>query len=186
MNICDNLIGMLSNLEEKSKDNLKAWQDLPQMQIRPEFHLILLPNAKYHLPIAPYNLSVHEKTTLLKVLKHIKVPDGYASNISRCINLKESKLFNLKSHDCHILMQDLLPIPLWAINDDNIVDLVCELFDFFKGLCAKELKVDKLDELQSNVVLTLYRMKKMFPPGFFHNYGAYNCSLDGGSRAVRP
>ena len=39
--------------------------------------------------------------------------------------------------------------------------------DFLKGLCAKELNVDKLDELQSNVVLTLCRMEKMFPPGFF-------------------
>ena len=166
-NICDNLLGTLLNLEGKSKDNLKARQDLQQMQIRLELHPILLPNGKYHLPVAPYNLSVAEKTSLLKVLKHIKVPDGYVSNISRCVNMKERKLFNLKSHDCHILMQDLLPIALRAVKDDNLVDLVCELSDFFKGLCAKELNVDKLDELQSNVVLTLCRMEKMFPPGFF-------------------
>ena len=87
------------------------------------------------------------KTSLLKVLKHIKVPDGYTSNISQCVNLKEHKLFNLKSYDFHILMQGLLPIVLQAVKGDNLVDLVCELSDFFKGLCAKELNVDKLHEL---------------------------------------
>jgi len=44
---------------------------------------------------------------------------------------------------------------------------VCKLSDFFKGLYAKELNVDKLDELQSNVILTLCSMDKMFPPSFF-------------------
>ena len=111
-NICDNLLGTLLNLEGKSKANLKACQDLQQMHIRPEFHPVLLQNGKYHLLVAPYNLSVDEKTSLLKILKHIKVPDGYTSNISQCVNLKERKLFNSKSHDCHILMQDLLSITL--------------------------------------------------------------------------
>ena len=60
-----------------------------------------------------------------------------------------------------------IPIVLRVVKDDNLVDLVCELSDFFKGLSVKELNVDKLDELQSNVVLTLCRMEKMFPPGFF-------------------
>ena len=111
-NICDNLLGTFLNLEGKSKDNLKAPQDLQKLNLRPDLHPILLPNGKYQMPLAPYNLSLDEKTSLLRVLKYIKVPDGYVSNISRCVNLKERKLFNLKSHDCHILMQDLLPIAL--------------------------------------------------------------------------
>ena len=137
------------------------------MEIRPDLHPVLLENGKYHLPIAPYNLSVSEKTSLLKVLKHLKVPDGYPSNISRCVNLKECKLFNLKTHDCHILMQDLLPVALRAVEDDNLVDLLYELFAFFNQLCAKELDIDELDKLQSNVVITLCRMEKLFPPSFF-------------------
>ena len=71
-NICDNLSGTLLNLEGKSKDNLKAHQDLQQMQIRPNVHLVVLPNGKYHSLVAPYNLSVDKKTSLLKVLKHLK------------------------------------------------------------------------------------------------------------------
>jgi len=91
--ICDNLLGTLLNLEEKSKDNLKARQDLQAMHIRPDLQPVLLPNGRYHVRPTLYNLSVDEKTSLLKVLKHLKVPDGYTSNISRCVNLKESKFF---------------------------------------------------------------------------------------------
>ena len=51
--------------------------------------------------------------------------------------MKVHKLFNFKSHDCHILMQDLLPIALRAIKDDNFVDLVCELSDFLRDYVRK-------------------------------------------------
>jgi len=104
-------------------------------------------------------MSVDEKTTLPKILKHIKVPDGYTSNISECVNLNERKLFNLKSHDFHILMQYLLPTALRMVKDDNLY-ICCELSYFFKGLCAKEPNVNKLDELQSNVVFTLRHIEK--------------------------
>ena len=123
-NVCDNLLGTLLNLEGKSKDNLKARKDLQVMKIRPELYPILLPNGKYELPSAPYTLSSEEKTQLHSVLKHIRVPDGYASNISRCVNLKECKLFNLKSHDCHILIEDLLPIIVRAVKDSDLVDII--------------------------------------------------------------
>ncbi|XP_060186727.1 uncharacterized protein LOC132616141 isoform X3 [Lycium barbarum] len=41
--------------------------------------------------------------------------DGYSSNISRCVDVNQRRLFGLKSHDCHILMQQLLPIALRLI-----------------------------------------------------------------------
>ena len=37
---------------------------------------------------------------------------GYSSNIKRILNLAEKKFTNLKSHDCHVLMTELLPIVL--------------------------------------------------------------------------
>jgi len=38
---------------------------------------------------------------------------------------------------------------------------------FFNELYVKDLNVEKLDELQSNEVLTLCRTEKLFPPDFF-------------------
>ena len=73
----------------------------------------------------------------------------------------------MKSHDCHILMQDLLPITLRAVEDSDVVDLVCALSAFFKELCATELSVEKLDDIGVNVVITLCKMEKTFLPSFF-------------------
>ena len=41
------------------------------------------------------------------------------------------------------------------------------LSKFMKELCAKELTIEKLDEAGANVVVTLCRMEKLFPPSFF-------------------
>jgi hypothetical protein len=43
-------------------------------------------------------------TYFLKVLRNVRVPDGYVSNISRCVKLKKHTISGLKSHDSHVLM----------------------------------------------------------------------------------
>lgn len=88
-NVCDNLIGTILNLDGKSKDNMKAHLDLKEMDIRHELHPQVHPNDRTYIPHACYTMSSREKDLFLIVLKNIKVPDGYASNISRCVNLKE-------------------------------------------------------------------------------------------------
>jgi len=37
-------------------------------------------------------------------------PDGYSSNISILMSLEEDKLYGMKIHDCHMLMQTLIPL----------------------------------------------------------------------------
>ena len=41
--VCDNLFGTFLNLEGKSKDNMKAQQDLQKINLRSDLHPILLP-----------------------------------------------------------------------------------------------------------------------------------------------
>ncbi|XP_038982201.1 uncharacterized protein LOC120110683 [Phoenix dactylifera] len=166
-NVCDNLIGTMLNLEGKTKDNLKARLDLKDMGIRQELHPKEQPNDKYFIPPACYTMSTPEKDLFLTVLKNMKVPDGYASNISRCVNLKERKLTNLKSHDGHILMQDIFPLALRSSTQKQVLAIVTQLSSFFKALCSKVLDPKELDQLESNVALTLCHMEKIFPPGFF-------------------
>ncbi|KAH1098196.1 hypothetical protein J1N35_015117 [Gossypium stocksii] len=83
------------------------------------------------------------------------------------MNLKEHKLSNLKSHDDHILMQDLLPICLRGVVEKKVLSVITNLSDFFKRLCAKSLDPQEVDQLQIKVVLTLCEMEKIFPPSFF-------------------
>ena len=77
------------------------------------------------------------------------MPDGYTSNISRCVNLKEQKITGLKSHDCHILIEDLLPLALKACSPSKqVTSIVIELAAFFKAICSKVLDITELDKIQ--------------------------------------
>ena len=97
----------------------------------------------------------------------MKVPDGYASNISRCVNVKQRTIFGLKSHDSHILIEQLLPIAISRTLPKKVSKPLIELSNFFRQLCSKVLKSDDLDRLQSQIVLTLCHLEKIFPPSFF-------------------
>ena len=91
-NVVDNIIDTLLNLDGKTKDNLKARQDLKDMGIRSGLHLEKVGNDQTHMPHACYHMNASEKDGFLQVLKDVKVPDRYSSNISRCVNSKKARL----------------------------------------------------------------------------------------------
>ncbi|XP_074299742.1 uncharacterized protein LOC141630899 [Silene latifolia] len=114
-----------------------------------------LPNGGKYMPPASYSMSSEEKDRFLKVLQKVRVPDGYGSNISRCVNMKQRRLINLKSHDNHVLMQDILPIELRASKSTKIIDLLGDLSSFFKSLCSPTLDSNELNALQSKIIRVL-------------------------------
>jgi len=111
-NVCDNILGTILNVDKKSRDDADVRKALEDVGIKP--HLWLKPSAGQHpiMPSAPYSMSLEEKDRFLKVLQKLRAPDGYVSNISRCVNMKQRRLLSLKSHDNHVLMQDIFPVAL--------------------------------------------------------------------------
>ncbi|XP_060186724.1 uncharacterized protein LOC132616141 isoform X2 [Lycium barbarum] len=93
--------------------------------------------------------------------------DGYSSNISRCVDVNQRRLFGLKSHDCHILMQQLLPIALRNALHGLVSAVIADLSSFFRQLCSKVLNPMDLDNLQNQIILTLCHLEMIFPPSFF-------------------
>lgn len=75
------------------------------MQIRKEFLPLPKGDNKYEIPPACYTVTLSEIYRLMDVLKSFKVSDGYASNIFKCITVKNHKISALKSHNCLVLMQ---------------------------------------------------------------------------------
>jgi hypothetical protein len=59
---------------------------------------------------AQFCLKPKQKKEVMKWLKILKFPDGYAAGFRRAVNLKRNKITRLKSHDYHIMMERLLPI----------------------------------------------------------------------------
>jgi hypothetical protein len=112
------------NIPGKIKDGPKVRQDMINMGIEPEDH-------------SKHTLSRKEKISLLECLKSIKVPSGYSSNISRKVSIKEMKLIGMKSHDCHVLLTQLLPVAIRGILEDNVRDSITKLCFFFNTICSK-------------------------------------------------
>lgn len=131
-------------------------------ELRPE------PKGDRHwLPPAKYTLNSAEKHLFYETLSNIKVPYGYCSNFKNLVSDDVSKMNGLKSNDCHVLMQQLLPFAIKGVLDVKVRRTILSLCHFFNELCSKVVDVSKLGKLQSDIVLTLCLLEKYFPPSFF-------------------
>jgi hypothetical protein len=129
-NICELLLGIILAIRGKSKGNTNARLDLADLNIKLE--LQLKPNGDdYDVPEARYTLSKENKIKLCEFLKEAKFPYSYAANIERCITARGTSLHGLKTHDCHILLQRILPVGMRGILDDDIYVAIAELGKFF-------------------------------------------------------
>ena len=84
------------------------------------------------------------------------------------MQLKDLKLVGLKSHDCHILMQQLLSMAIQDILPNKVRLAIIRLCFFFNVICSKVLDPMKLDELENKAAIILCQLKMYFPPTFFH------------------
>jgi hypothetical protein len=146
-NVFDNLYDTISGLEGKTKDNLQARLDLVDMNIRADLHPQVKDSGKLYLPPARFGMSKSERRVFCDVIRNINVPDGYCRNISKRVNVAKGKIIGLKTHDCHVLMQQFMPIALRGNLPDDITAVVFELSAYFRGICSKVLNVEELDRL---------------------------------------
>ena len=96
---------------------------------------------------ASYTLSKEEKEIMFDCLNSMKVPFGYSSNMQGRINIKEKKFTNLKSHDCHVLMTQLLPVALRGILPENVRLAVVKLCAFLNEISQMAVDPNKLTRL---------------------------------------
>ena len=101
-------------------------------------------------------------------LNSIKVPSGYSSNIQGRLNMKGKKFTNLKSHDCHVLMTQLLPVVLRGILPENVRLAIVKLCAFLNEISQKVISPEKLIQLQNDVVQCLVSFEMVFPPSFIN------------------
>ncbi|CAL8156429.1 unnamed protein product, partial [Prunus armeniaca] len=107
-NVLDTLMGTILDIEGKTKDTIKARLDLEKMGIRRGLWM-KRDSHKARRDLAFFSMKPNDKKEFLKFVSTVKFPDGYASNIARCVNVDEGRFTGLKSHDCHVFMQRLLP-----------------------------------------------------------------------------
>ena len=101
---------------------------------------------------------------MFECLSSIKVPSGYSSNIKGILNLAEKKFTNLNSHDCHVLMTELLPLVLQGIHHENVQLTIMKLCAFLNAISQKIIDPVNLTKLQNDVEQCLVGFELIFPP----------------------
>ena len=82
--------------------------------------------------------------------------------------MEDLKLMGLKSHDCHVLMQDLLQVTIRGILSKNVRQVITHLCQFFNAICRKVIDPTRLDELENKAIILLCQLEMYFPPSFFY------------------
>ena len=126
-NFFDNIMNTVLNVQGKTKDNLKSRLDLPSICARDELHIMA--NGKGPTPKFRLNASAKEEF-FQWILSSFKFPDGYASNLRNCVDSQEERLSGMKSHDCHVFMQRLLPFAFAGLLPKEVHEAIAGKFFF--------------------------------------------------------
>ncbi|KAK1670495.1 hypothetical protein QYE76_058654 [Lolium multiflorum] len=185
-NVTESLLGTLCN-SEKSKDGPKARYDLKHFGIRKDLQAPdtdddddddddqtegtqrLRKRAKKNavqLPAACFTTSPEELEQFFRCLLGVKVPHGYSGNISRYLDVAKKRFTGMKSHDCHVLMTQILPVAIRGIMDEHVRDTLFGLCNFFDVITRKSIGVRQLKMLQDEIVVILCELEIYFPPAF--------------------
>ncbi|XP_042983179.1 uncharacterized protein LOC122312596 [Carya illinoinensis] len=161
-NIFDNILSTLMNIPGQTKDNINSRRDLEIFGFRKELHL-KYDGERVTMPHSMYTLHGEERKKFCEWLADVKFPDGFASNISHCVSVRDCRISGLKSHDCHVFMQRLLPIAVGGFLRPDIGLALTELCTFFKGLYV-ETKFTRVDrnidgEAESNDGFKIFNQK---------------------------
>ncbi|XP_074300289.1 uncharacterized protein LOC141631530 [Silene latifolia] len=145
-------------MDEKNKTSFK-----PNAQ--KDFKLICKARRKGDMIV----LKKEEKRVLCNWICSLKFPDGYAPDLSRCVDLKDLRLHGMKSHDCHVFMERLLPVALKHLLPKNEWCAITEISQFFRDVCASTLQIDDMTRLENNIAEIMCKLEKIFPPSFFNS-----------------
>jgi hypothetical protein len=145
-NVCVNLLGFLG-MYGKTKDTPEAREDQQRMKDPNNMQPQKKTDKGHHLSPASYALTKAENEIFVDVLSSIKVPYGFSSNIKVIINMTEKFFQNMKSHDCHVIMTQLLPVALRGLLPENVQVPIVKLCSFLNAISLKVISPDILPRL---------------------------------------
>jgi hypothetical protein len=122
-------------------------------------------------------LSKQEKMSLCNYLHGIKVLTGYLDNISGMVNMKTLKVRFKKSHDCHTLIGQFLPIAIRGILLVKVRDTIMKLCSFFNTISQKVMDPMKPIKLQDDLILRCATSRQISLPHFLISCPTYSFIL---------
>jgi hypothetical protein len=165
-NVFENSFNTVIDVKGKTKENIKARLDVALFCNRQNMKLVYN-ESRVAKPRASFVLEKNAQLLVYKWLKSMRFLDGHASNILRLVNMEECRLYGMKSHDCHVFMQTLIPLAFRDLLPKGIWDALTEISNFFRDLYSNKLNVDHIERLEMNIVETLCKLEMIFLPSFY-------------------
>ncbi|GKE27599.1 zinc finger, PHD-type containing protein [Tanacetum coccineum] len=154
-------------MNDKSKDTAKARQDLQRLGIRSGLWLSQTKNRKCLKPQAAYSFTLEDRKKFCHFIKGVKLLDGFGSCFKQKVTNNDTNITGLKSHDCHIMMQRLLPYGLQNFLTDKIAKPIIELCSLFKQIYSTNLMEDDMLKAQIKVVDIMCDLELIYPSALF-------------------
>ncbi|KAI5339391.1 hypothetical protein L3X38_018663 [Prunus dulcis] len=123
-NVFDTLVGTILDIEGKTKDTIKARLDLERMGIRRGLWMNR-DSDKARRDLAFFSMKPNDKKEFLKFVSSVKFPDGYASNIARCVNVDGVNLLDLRAMIAMCLCNAYFLTDMFQLRHD-IVKVLCK------------------------------------------------------------
>ena len=83
------------------------------------------------------------------------------------MSVKDLKLVSLKSHDCHVLMQQLLLVTVRGVLSEKVRLSITHLCFFFNAIGGKVIDPQQLDNLENEASIIFCELEMYFLPSFF-------------------
>jgi hypothetical protein len=98
-------------------------------------------------------------------IESLKTPMGHSSAFGK--HIRKKKLGGLKSHDYHVLMQQVLPLALRGLMKPGPRIAIMRVCNIFRRICTRVYNPADFQSLQADVAETMALVEMEFPPSFF-------------------
>jgi hypothetical protein len=113
----------------------------------------------------PYMLSEEDFNLFCNCIESLRTPTGHSSAFRK--HIQKKKLGGLKSHDYHVLLQQVLPLVLRGLMKPGPRMAIMRVYKIFRRLCIKDYNPAEFESLQVDVAESMALVKMEFPPSFF-------------------
>jgi hypothetical protein len=109
-------------------------------------------------------MSLALKKIFFELMGDVKFPEGHASNFEH--RVENGKLIGLKSHDCHIIMQELLPLAMSRTLPAFVTKPLMGICNYFKLIYSKVVDVKEMQRFEEQIPEIMCQLEMIFPPAF--------------------
>nr|KAJ0199664.1 hypothetical protein LSAT_V11C600330190 [Lactuca sativa] len=147
--------------KKETKDNVAARRDL-------KLYCRKRKGVEYN-ERAYYTLDKNQKKVICQWVEKLRFPNGYVSNLRRCVDVTGCRLFGMKSHDCHVFMQRLMTIAFHEMLPQQVWEALTEFNIFFKTLTATSITPKDLERIETEIPIILCKLETIFVFGIFNS-----------------